>query len=94
MSDLEIRCEHRPAPGKLEVLGVGDWPLWRREPASFPWRYRQAETCYVLRGRFTVTPEGDAPQTFGRGDLIHFPAGLVCTWEVHETVEKRYLLGD
>ncbi|AGA91167.1 putative enzyme of the cupin superfamily [Thioflavicoccus mobilis 8321] len=93
MDDLTILHEHKPSPAKLEVLGVEDWPIWTKEVSTFPWRYDREETCYVLRGRFTVTPEGGAPQTFGRGDLITFPAGLSCTWEIHQPVEKHYRLG-
>lgn len=92
MNDLEIRCEHKPSPAKLEVLGVDDWPIWKKEPSHFPWRYETAETCYILRGRFTVTPEDGAPQRFCRGDLIYFPAGLSCMWEILEPVEKHYRL--
>ncbi len=92
MTDLEIRCEHKPSPAKLDVMGGDDWPTWRKEPSSFAWHYDQTETCYVMRGKFVVTAEGQPPQTFGRGDLITFPAGLSCTWEVLETVEKHYWL--
>lgn len=75
---------------KLEVLGVYDWPIWRKEPSSFAWHYDTQETCYVLRGRFQVTPDGGTPMEFGRGDLVTFPAGLSCTWEILEAVEKHY----
>jgi hypothetical protein len=91
MTDLQILVEHKPSPAKLDVLGVEHWPVWRREPGSFPWSYGQTETCYVVRGRFTVTPEGGEPQSFGRGDLIRFPAGMSCAWEIHEAVEKHYI---
>jgi len=30
---------------------------------------------------------------FGRGDLITFPRGLSCTWEILEPVEKHYDFG-
>jgi hypothetical protein len=90
LTDSDILVEHKPSPAKLEVLGVEGWPIWRREPGSFPWHYSQTETCYVLRGRFSVTPEGGDRIDFGRGDLIRFPAGLSCTWEIRETVEKHY----
>lgn len=88
--DLLIRCEHKPSPAKLEVLGVEHWPIWRKEPSRFPWTYSQKETCYILRGRFSVTPDGGEPQQFARGDLITFPAGLSCTWDITEAVEKHY----
>lgn len=90
--DQEIRCEHKPSPAKLEVLGIDHWPLWRKEISTFTWHYTKTETCYVLRGRFRVTPEEGEPQEFQRGDLVTFPAGLACTWEVLEPVEKHYLL--
>jgi ethanolamine utilization protein EutQ (cupin superfamily) len=90
LSDTDILVEHRPSPAKLDVLGVEGWPIWRRGPGTFPWSYAQTETCYILRGRFTVTPEGGEPMELGRGDLIRFPVGLSCTWEILEAVEKHY----
>ncbi|MEJ2577125.1 MAG: cupin domain-containing protein [Gammaproteobacteria bacterium] len=93
MSQPEILVERKPSPAKLEVLGVYDWPVWRKEASTFPWTYAQRETCYVLRGRFVVTPEGGEPQEFKRGDLITFPQGMNCTWEILEDVEKHYDLG-
>jgi uncharacterized cupin superfamily protein len=90
MSEPQILLERNPSPMKLEVLGVYDWPIWRREASSFPWTYDRQETCYILRGRFTVTPEGGEPQQFKRGDLITFAAGLRCTWDIEQDVEKHY----
>lgn len=86
----EILCEHNASPMKLEVLGVYDWPVWRKEKSTFPWTYSQQETCYILKGSFIVTPEGGEPQQFGRGDLITFPKGMNCTWQILEDVEKHY----
>jgi uncharacterized cupin superfamily protein len=37
-----------------------------------------------------VTPDGGEPRSFSRGDLITFPAGLSCTWDITEAVEKHY----
>ena len=90
MSNQKIILERNPSPMKLEVMGVERWGIWRKEVSTFPWTYNQQETCYILRGRFTVTPDGGEPQEFKRGDLITFPAGMSCTWEIHEDVEKYY----
>lgn len=89
----EILCEHKPAPVKLEVLGVYDWPIWKKEVSTFPWTYSDKETCYILKGRVIVTPGGGQPQEFKRGDLVTFPAGLSCTWEILEAIEKHYDFG-
>lgn len=89
---LPILCEHKPSPAKLEVLGVYDWPIWKKSVSEFPWRYEQAETCYILRGHAIITPsEGEAVEV-KRGDLLSFPAGLSCTWKILEDVEKHYSL--
>lgn len=85
-----ILVEHKPSPMKLEVLGVYDWPVWKKEVSTFDWEYSQQETCYILRGEFTVTPEEGEPQQFKRGDLITFPQGMKCTWEITSDVEKHF----
>ncbi len=93
MSDNEILLERNPSPAKLEVLGVYNWPIWRKEASTFDWTYADRETCYILKGRFRVTPEGGEPREFQRGDLITFPAGMKCVWEIIEDVEKHYDFG-
>lgn len=90
MSNQKILLERNPSPMKLEVLGVESWGIWKKEASTFPWTYSQQETCYIIRGRFTVTPEGGEPEEFQRGDLITFPAGMSCTWDILEDVEKYY----
>jgi hypothetical protein len=90
MGNDQILYERKPAPGKLEVLGVYDWPIWSKEASTFPWTYNKTEVCYLLRGRVIVTPDGQAPMEFKRGDFITFPAGMSCTWEIIEDVEKHY----
>ncbi len=46
----EITIEHNPAPAKLEVMGVYDWPVWEKEESTFPWTYDETETCYLAGG--------------------------------------------
>ncbi len=90
----QILYEHHPAPGKLEVMGVYDWPLWSKEVSTFDWTYDQQEECYILSGRFIVTPNGGEPIELGEGDLINFPKGMSCIWQILEPVEKHYKLGE
>lgn len=33
------------------------------EASTFPWTYGESETCYILQGKVTVTPNGGAPVT-------------------------------
>ena len=87
---MEILCERKASPAKLEILGVFEWPIWEKEVSEFPWNYDRTEVCYLLRGKVIVTPDGGEPQEFNRGDLITFPAGMNCTWNVLKAVEKHY----
>lgn len=88
-----ILVEHNPSPMKLDVIGVYDWPIWNKEPSTFPWTYDQKETCYLLEGEAVVTPAGGTPVTIVEGDLVTFPAGMSCTWEIRQAVSKHYRFG-
>ena len=89
----QIRVE-KPAPEQLQKLGVEQWPVWTKEKSRFDWHYDEPEVCYLLAGRVRVTPtDGGAPVEFGTGDLVTFPQGLSCTWEVIEPVRKHYRFG-
>ena len=88
-----INVVHGPEPAQLEQLGVAQWPIWSCEISSFPWTYDEQETCLLLEGDVTVTPEGGEPVRFGAGDLVTFAAGLSCPWDVHQPVRKHYRFG-
>lgn len=85
-----ISVEHNPSPAKLEVMGVYDWPIWEKEISTFPWTYDSTETCYILDGEVEVTPENGAPVTIREGDLVIFPKGMRCTWNIHHAIRKHY----
>ena len=78
----------KPTEAELEQMGVKNWPIWTKEASKFDWHYDQQETCYILEGKVKVTA-GDETVSFGPGDLVVFPEGLDCTWEVIEPVKKH-----
>ncbi len=78
----------------IKELKIKEWPIWACEPSIFPWTYSQRETCLLIEGDVTVTQDGQAPVTFGAGDLVIFPAGLSCTWNIHKAVRKHYRFGE
>ncbi|SKA13848.1 hypothetical protein SAMN02745119_02811 [Trichlorobacter thiogenes] len=90
---LPIMVEQNPSKERLEALGVFDWPIWNCEVSDFPWSYEQREACYLLEGKVVVTPEDGAPVELSAGDLVVFPAGMSCQWEVEKPVRKHYRLG-
>jgi uncharacterized cupin superfamily protein len=88
-----ITVTSNPDPAQLESLAVNTWPIWSCEISCFPWSYHEQETCLLLEGDVTVTPDGGEPVRFGAGDLVVFDAGLSCTWDVHAPVRKHYCFG-
>ncbi len=82
----------QPSDEQLDEMGIKDWPIWTCEPSKFDWHYDQQETCYLLAGKVTVTT-GDEQASFGPGDMVVFPEGLDCVWEVAEPVRKHYKFG-
>jgi uncharacterized cupin superfamily protein len=83
----------KPSEEKLQKLNVRSWPIWKKEISEFPWEYDESETCYILEGEVVVTPENEAPVSFGKGDLVIFPVGLKCTWKINKPVKKHYRFG-
>ncbi len=85
---MKIQIE-KPKEKKLEELGVKSWSIWEHDAGSFPWHYDMTEVCYVLEGKVRVkTDEGTVE--FGTGDLVTFPKGLSCEWQIVEPVKKQY----
>lgn len=86
----EIKIEHNPDQQALDELGVSSWGIWEKEASTFPWTYDATETCYFLEGDVIVTPDGGEPVSMGKGDLVTFPAGMSCTWEIKQAVRKHF----
>ena len=85
-----IIVERDPPQDRLDELGVFSWPIWEKEQSEFPWHYDANETCYLLEGSVVVTPEGGDPVEFGAGDLVSFPKGMSCTWDISSAVRKHF----
>jgi len=86
----EILIEKKPTEQRLKDLGVSQWDVWSKGITSFPWHYDELEVCYITKGSVRVTPEGREPVLVGKGDLVTFPKGMSCVWEVLEPISKHY----
>jgi len=89
----EIIVSSEPDEEQLSALGVTNWPIWTKEISTFSWTYDEAETCFILEGDIVVTPEGGEPVKMGVGDLVSFPAGMSCEWDIKQPVRKHYRFG-
>ncbi|KAL6651027.1 hypothetical protein ACP70R_009952 [Stipagrostis hirtigluma subsp. patula] len=89
---LSITVEKNPPEARLLQLGVKSWPKWGCPPGKYPLKFDAALTCYLLRGRVRAAVKGsrECVVEFGAGDLVVFPKGLACTWDVVVGVDKHY----
>ncbi|MBI2883693.1 MAG: cupin domain-containing protein [Candidatus Methylomirabilis oxyfera] len=87
---MKIQIERNPSQERLAALRVITWPTWSKEVSIFPWSYDSTETCYFLEGEAIVTPDGGASVQIGKGDLVTFPVGMACTWDIRRPVKKHY----
>jgi len=89
MAKIEVR---KATSEELQHLSCKGWPIWTCDVSRFDWHYDQKETCYILEGRVTVTVGGQTI-AFGPGDIVVFPQGLDCVWDVTAPVRKHYKFG-
>ena len=84
-----------PTEEELNELGVKSWGIWEKEKSVFDWSYSDTETCYILEGEIEVTDNSTGEKLdFKKGDLVQFPKGLECVWNVKKPVRKYYNFGD
>jgi len=87
MSGIKVE---RPDKDRLEAMGVSSWPIWEKEVSKFDWSYDQEEVCYILDGEVTVQTKDGGSVSFGPGDLVTFPKGMECKWDIKSPVRKHY----
>lgn len=91
---MDVIKESDVSEHRLDELGVKEWTSWEKETSEFDWSYSSTETCYVQNGQFTVhLPNGES-LTAEAGDIVQFPAGLDCKWEITDDIQKVFILGD
>jgi len=87
---MEVKIR-RPTQEELDKLGVKSWSPWSCEVSRFDWEYDEDETCYILEGKVIVETEGGKKKyEIKKGDLVTFPKGLKCVWDVKEPIRKVY----
>jgi uncharacterized protein len=91
-NNTQIIVENNPAQARLDALNVTKWPTWQKEISTFDWVFPEQEIAYILEGECVITPKDGAPVSFGKGDLVTFPAGMQAVWQVIQPLHKHYQL--
>jgi len=82
--DITIR-----KPTDMEIAAMKTKPVWTCGVSEFDWSYDAEETCLIIEGDVTVK-YGSKSVSFTAGDLVVFPQGLSCVWQVRKPVKKHY----
>ena len=88
MDKVSVR---QPDEKELASLNIDNWSPWECEPSRFDWEYDQEEWCYLFEGKANVRPEAGDEVEIKKGDLVKFPKGLKCNWDVSEKIRKVYV---
>jgi uncharacterized cupin superfamily protein len=77
-------------PTDSQIAAMKEKPIWTCEISEFDWQYDQEETALIIEGDVSVK-YGSKSVSFAAGDLVVFPKGLSCVWQVKTPVKKHYL---
>jgi uncharacterized cupin superfamily protein len=77
-------------PTDSQIAAMKTKPIWTCEISEFDWNYDSEETCLIIEGEVTVK-YGSKSFSFAAGDLVVFPNGLSCVWQVKKAVKKHYI---
>ncbi len=65
--------------------------LWRVQLCAFRWSFTMHETAHIIAGRVRVTYEDESVREFTTGDIVYFPKGSTCVWEILEPLVKVFI---
>ena len=74
--------------------GIKNWPIWECEPSNFSWNYNEKEICLIIEGEANILTEGGEDYFIQSGDLVEFPKGLSCEWQIIKSIKKHFRLGE
>ena len=74
--------------------GIKNWPIWEGEPSNFSWNYHEKEVCFIIEGEAIIKTEAEESYFIQSGDLVEFPKGLSCEWEIIKSIKKHFRLGE
>lgn len=78
---------------QMDELGVGRWAIISWPPSERLWICDEPETSYVLAGQAKILTESGQTIAVGPSDLIHCPAGSICTWVIRDELKRRFIMG-
>ena len=73
--------------------GIKNWPVWECGPSNFSWNYNEKEICLIIEGEAKIKTDAGEIYFIKSGDLVEFPEGLYCEWQIKKSFKKHFRLG-
>ena len=74
--------------------GIKNWPIWECEPRNFSKFYTEKEISLIIAGEAKIITEKGESYFIKSGDLVEFPKGFNCEWQIFKSIKKHYRLGE
>ncbi len=74
--------------------GIKNWPVWECAPSTFFCNYYEKEICLIIKGEAYIKTEAGESYFIRSGDLVEFPEGFSCEWQIIKSIKKHFRLGD
>ena len=68
--------------------------MWKCEPSNFSLKYSEKEICLIIEGEAKIKTEAGESYFIKSGDLVEFPEGLSCEWQIIKSFKKHFRLGE
>ena len=91
---MEILIKSPCSASFIIQYGIKNWPIWECEPSNFRWIYNEKEICLIIEGEANVKTNSGESYFIKSGDLVEFPLGLSCEWQVIKSIKKHFRLGE
>ena len=79
------------SPCRASVIvqyGIKSWPIWECKQSKYKWHYDDKEICLFIEGEATISTQEGKIYLIKAGDLVEFPAGINCEWEVTKSIKN------
>ena len=91
---MEILIKSPCSASFIIQYGIKNWPIWECEPSNFRWIYNEKEICLIIEGEANVKTNSGESYFIKSGDLVEFPLGLSCEWQITKRIKKHFRLGE
>lgn len=65
-------------------LDVKEWPIWKGEPSTNRWNFKETEVARIFQGHMTLISQTGVTTVAGPGDFVVFPKGISCKAIIHQ----------